>query len=238
MGKDMHKIKAVVAFALANLLSLGTAQAEIVTYSFTASITSLDELNNINGTLDSGADSLAFAGITVFNTDTVYGHLTYDTSTPAWITNDKAHYTATSYLAPGNIAFTAGQLSFNSAANPGKSQMYVRNSKDATNVDMLGFNSDPLLAPHQEEASITLVDHTRNVFHSTALPSSLDLAAFQQRSFYYTWGGQDEEKMVFITAEITSLRLMSPVPEPHSYALLLSGLLLLVAPSITSRSKT
>jgi hypothetical protein len=98
------------------------------------------------------------------------------------------------------------------------------NATSYRGADAFGFDTATGITSEQR-AGLFLRDSSGTAFDNTTLPSNLDLSRFNQRTLDYHFGA--DEQAIEVDATITSLQLLSAVPEPDTYLMLASGLGLL-----------
>jgi hypothetical protein len=218
-----------LSVVLAGLLSAGMAHADLVTYEFTASFLSLTESNPALG--DTSVNSTMMPGFPITVGDVLHGSFTLDTSTPLLSSIPSGSGTFNTYAAD------AGQNAF--AATFGGNP-YTLNTANAS----YGFATQDQLPGQGEDAVYLGVNRDLNTGGSEALqlvvsdPSATalgynhipdSLAAFTQGTFryYYSTGMAPHALVLTATGAITSLTMVSSVPEPATYMLLVAGLGLL-----------
>ncbi|MYM21610.1 PEP-CTERM sorting domain-containing protein [Duganella sp. FT135W] len=218
----MKFIKSMLA-ATATVLTLGSAQAEVITYEFTATITSIAQFDP---SLPFRVDSVNILGNTVRTYDTVHGIMSYDTSAPIWTIQKRVPVPIVFYKDMGHMSLSfQGGLNFDSTAFPETPQMAIlNNSTTYEGGDGISFSTASRIDPDQH-ANIFLFDQTGTAFNNTALPTNLDLNRFDQRSLTYDFGSDDHT--IEVSATVTSIQLISAVPEPSTGMLMMAGLSLL-----------
>ena len=218
----MKFIKASLA-AVVTALAFGSAQAEVVTFEFTATVSGIFQFDP---SLPLLADSVNVLGSTIRNSETLHGTMSYDTSAPIWVIQKRAAVPLVFYKDMGSMTLTFHDgLHFDSAATAETPQISVGdNSTTYRGADTFGFSTASRITAEQN-ASLFLVDRSGTALGSTSLPSDLDLSRFNQRTLYYYFGSG--EQAIEVDATITSLQLLSAVPEPDTYLMLAGGLGLL-----------
>jgi hypothetical protein len=218
----MKFIKASLA-ATISALALGSAHAEVVTFEFTATISNIFQFDP---NLPLLTDSVDVLGSTIRTSETVHGTMSYDTSAPVWVIQKRVAMPLVFYKDMGSMTLTfEGGLHFDSSNIAETPQMSVGdNSTTYRGADTFGFSTASRITPEQN-ATLFLVDRSGTAFDGNTLPGNLDLSRFSQRTLYYYFGA--DEQAIEVDATITSLQLLSPVPEPDTYLMMAGGLGLL-----------
>lgn len=197
----------------AAMFALATcAHAEILHFNFSATITYTD------GSL---------AGVT--QGDRFTGHFAYDALTPG----DEYYPGFVNYFFGAGSAFNAqiGNHSINSHGTliAGVTDNFGGNVEDVFNLDasQVSINGKELAGGYWGFQLASGAGST-NVFTSTALPRSFDLAAFDAGpTLNYGAINGDGGRTTVLQYQIDTIA--NAVPEPETYALLLGGIALLVA---------
>lgn len=210
-----------LSILLLGLLTAGLAHANLVTYEYTARFLTLTESNPALGDTDVTTSSLTGFPITVG--DTLHGTFTLDTATPL-LSNSGAYniYAA----AAGQNAFAAifnSTYTLSSAiASPG---LATENRLPGQGQDAvyLGVSRD-LPTGGLESLGLTFSDASATALSYNHIPDSL--ATFAQGTFVYLYTTGMAPHALGLTArgDITSLTMVSSVPEPATYMLLGAGL--------------
>jgi hypothetical protein len=223
--KQMRKLSVL----LAGLLSAGLAHADLVTYKFTASFMALTESNPALG--DTNVSSSILPGFPITVGDTLHGSFTLDTMTPLLNSSPSGSGTFNNYAA------AAGQNAFAAIFS---SNSYTLNSANtsygiATLDQLPGQGRDAVYlglsrlldTGGSESLQLELSDASATALAYNHIPDSL--TAFTQGTFryLYTSGMAPHALGLTATGAITSLTLVSSVPEPATYMLLVAGLGLL-----------
>ncbi|NVE00905.1 PEP-CTERM sorting domain-containing protein [Massilia sp. BJB1822] len=211
--------------ALICLMLALPAKAALVTYNFTAKISSLTEqLGNIYNPRP--IETRSVNGELISLGYTVKGSFTYDTSTrpsqnPIPLPQGVVMYsdfTATNKL---DFSFNQNNLHFTSAGeNPYQYIIVGDGSMD-------GFSFSARIKNNASTSSAYLfLSAYEDIFSSNGIPENLPASRFTTKIFSYTFSDFQGATSRSLTAsgEITSLELTSPVPEPSSYAMFLAGL--------------
>lgn len=223
--RTLLKATFVAALALA-----AQARAEVFTYEYTSVITKVEQyVRNSNGSLIGGdVGTSDWPGFVVAAGEKVRGRFSYDTESQESVAGEYCcGYYTTLYVGAQN----ALALTFENSGYA------YRSSNDlpvelATSTYPAGGGSDAFGVwqwdydgANRRLVSITMLDDT-----GTALPYRPDrmipdsLAGFARGEFDYEIYSPDFSKMVFVSGALTSVRQVSPVPEPGTYAMLLAGL--------------
>jgi hypothetical protein len=213
---------------LAGLLSAGLAHAGLVTYEFTASFASLKQYHPAEGYSD--VNSSIITGFPITVGDTLHGSFTWDTSTPVLYTDSSGTFN-TYDTAAGQNAFT---VIFNSnsytvsSANNGSSFLGTQDKLPGQGQDSLhiGTGRDTNSGGY-ESFGLVFSDPSATALTYNHIPSSLTAFPLGTFGYSYTTGQAPHALGLTGTGTITSLTLVSAVPEPATYMLMVSGLGLL-----------
>ncbi|RZT10229.1 PEP-CTERM protein-sorting domain-containing protein [Duganella sp. CF402] len=209
---------------LASAALCGSAQATVFEYDFTVTIQEMLEFSPVTGT-GGMVNSSTLAGDALSVGDVVYGHFSYDTETAQFGNFGVGPV----YAASGaSNSLSAGTFSHNLAlhdATANNTMVQVSN-----NAALLGGGDSLAIGNTSENAAATQLmavdffDRTGTALSSDAIPGAIDASAFNQTSFYYLYTAKDSHTMLGANGALTSLTLVSSVPEPQTYAMLFSGL--------------
>lgn len=221
----MHKLLSTAALAAACTFA-GGANAEIITYQFSATV--------IGGavTYADGSDDFGMAlmgDARVLYGDSLTGRLSYDTDMPKWLTPrpDLQLYlggnAGLSYrIAESGFTFASSGADL-PQASVGINGSRYRGVTDHFSLTSHSYSEDDTVPPYV--TSLLFVDRDGTAFDTTALPAVLDLRWFEQVTLSTLHFGPAYNSQFY--AQVTSLERVSAVPEPASSAMLLAGLGLL-----------
>lgn len=214
---------------LAGLLSAGLAHAGLFTYEFTASFLSLTESNPAMG--DTEVSTTVMNGYPISVGDVLHGSFTLDTSTPVLYSSPSGSGTFNIYdAAAGQNAFTAtfGNNPYTLTAANASYGFSTQDQLPGQGQDgvYLGVNRD-LNTGGSEFLGLTLADPSATALAYNHIPDSL--TPFTQGTFryYYSTGMVPHALGLTATGAITSVTLVSSVPEPATYVMMATGLSLL-----------
>lgn len=208
------------------------SQATLVTYDFTASVSSMFEYAALTQGITYLSQSV-LPGTLVSVGDAISGRFSYDTDAPLSPYYQPPAPASGSYqlyqsAAGGSQSTTfamANGLTYSSIGSP-----IIQVANDAPTFggwDILSVSTTTGQNPALFQiASINLFDQSASVFQDSSIPSSLGLADFHYKSLNTAWVRQSDGNQLQVMAGITSLSLFT-VPEPKGYQLLLAGLLAL-----------
>jgi hypothetical protein len=207
---------------LAGLLSAGLAHAGLVTYEFTASFAALTEENPASGYTD--VNSTTIPGFPLAVGDTLHGSLTIDTSAPLTYSSSSGGGTFNTYAGQNTFAVIFNSNSY-TLTEPG---IAIQDRLPGQGQDAVSFGmSRDTNYGGYESFGLVFADPSATALSDNHIPSSL--TAFPQGTFryWYTTGPAPHALELVGTGTITSLTLVSAVPEPATYMLMVSGLGLL-----------
>lgn len=224
-------MNALLKAAVWGSLAFGAqVHAEVITYEFTATVTEIKHGTLVSGGASATVGSSDYGGFLVTLGEKVHGRFSFDTDTALedtsrgpddmlGIYHDNVHRNSISatfeqsghVLAPGK---------------PGQTMIGVNDWR--VGHDTLQVFQQTVDGEYNREALLYIMDADVSpgalpYKWVPAIPNSID--AFEDRQFLYYSKGSD--KAINVTATFTSVRQISPVPEPGTYAMLLAGLGLL-----------
>lgn len=214
--------QAVVA-AIA-LTAFGSANATVHTYNFTSVVDSLwmfdfGENKNFN------AATLDILGTNISQDEIVAGTFSYDTaSSPLAITSSgNGYYSYTAGITSFSINLPASGFSF--AAKAGGT-IQAGNDVDPFGWDVFNLEA---ISPYVfgsvfQILRLSFFDNTGSLLNSTELPDVLDLSRLSYAQFSYGSVNTITNEQRNFFGQVTSLTAVSPIPEPGTYTMLLTGL--------------
>ncbi len=218
-------MKKVAAFTCAVLLATA-AQAERLTYEYTATVTSLTQFVLGNDHVDFLQQAMLPGG-TIAIGDTVTGRFSFDT---AWLpavqanpgTQGYAHYSPAD---PVSAAFAQG-LQFASTSQHSLA-LAIDQSNALNGNDLLAFTSANTTAAVTETLGVEFSDPAAALLTSTSLADAGAILQAANGSFHYAYTTNEPVVTIRAGGAMTGLRLVSSVPEPTTYAMFAAGLGLL-----------
>lgn len=215
--------KASIALGLALLASAATANAEIVTFEYTAKIIGLEQ-RGIWSPVGEQVQSSDWAGFVINTGETITGRLSYDTSTQLVRDLDYPWGYVYKSVSPANIthSFTmqGSGTSLSVDATAGVTLADSPESGDGLTFTGNAGGSD------WSETSFSLAA-VRPGYQPAVLPGAGELSevggtrGFTADSFTITFWNPGY--YVAAASTITSFHVVSSVPEPSTYAMLLAG---------------
>jgi hypothetical protein len=212
-----------------------SAQAAIYTFEYTAMVSSIAEYPDAFGFGPStSVQSTSITGAAISVGDTVTGVVSYDSQMPI---ASQSHDASGNYVSYGYVAslqltanFAAANLHFapngyqfgGLASFPAGSAFH-----DSFGLGAYRYNYLPDGGMTQEVLGIHFEDSTHTKFDGYTVPGA-DVATFDSNNLAYEFGSTGSNQRVAIGSNIVGLRLVSAVPEPSTYAMLLGGLMLLL----------
>lgn len=230
-------MKIFTSTLLAAVFAMGHANAQVVTFDFTAKVQWMTEYD---GKASTDVTSSALSGVEIANGDMVHGRFSFDVSTPLspifqW--SEMPSESALIYEGPqhpvlGSITFERPAYTFTSTT-PYFSSISVGNSPASWVGDAFVLHSAELTEDkaYSRSLSVSLYDASGNALSSRSIPGSLSLPAFSSAFVTYSWMRMSDGAYLNSGAMITSMTqvVTSPVPEPSTYAMFAVGLLALGA---------
>lgn len=241
-------MKHVASAGLLALALSGAAQAEVITFEFTAVIDSVAESHNYS--LHAPVSSSSLNGSVIALGDTITGRFFYDLSTPF------AYYADSTDAAYPGSAIYAREREFPGSSQPieGTSAVFDRSGyeftsdpeqaiaipvldnaagagRDAFTIEGYYLGKGRELTYPPQFGNINFVDTRGMALSSDALPRALNLADWTQATYSYSWQTfEGAHAGLLVNARLTSLAVVtSPVPEPAVLGMIGIGMLLVGA---------
>lgn len=219
-------MKRFTGMLFAAMFAMASAQAQVVTFDFTA---------KVHG-LDAGGGKVIGPGFDIAAGDAVHGRFSFDVSTPlSTLIEWTPAYKSRMYEGPQHpvlAAFTVDRNGQTSAIDhASSSSITVYDAPVSLGGDSLTFQTS-IHAPDWSQGSwvaFTFHDRSGTALASNAIPSSFALSAFHAATFTFGWSDNTNNSRLttggFGTITSMTQVVTSPVPEPTTYAMFAVGLL-------------
>lgn len=214
---------AMLSGLLASVLLAAPVQAEIVTYRFTTTITSMGDYNF--GTLVyTPTTSSTFTGTLFQLGDTAHGQFSYDTDMPSsgFTTPNWASYIGSTPGTRASLHFDS--TGFEYASSPGDyASIQVT---DNPGWDDFSYRLGSSYFTNDQIFHVIARDYTGTGLSGPGLPPELVPAMFANVIFSYAWVRASDRQAMVVEGSFTSVErvLDAQVPEPASIGLMLAGL--------------
>jgi hypothetical protein len=218
----------------ASVLLSSSAHAAIYTFEYTATVSSIAEYADaFGGGTPTSVLSTSIPGGTISIGDTVTGKVSYDSNMPISFESHDASGNYVSYGYVASLQLTADFAAANVHFSPNGYQYGGQSSFPSGSPynDSFGLGAYRYAylgggGMSQEVLGIHFEDSTHTKFDGHTLPGA-EIATFDSNNMVYDYANNFTDQKASITGNITSVHLVSAVPEPESYAMLLGGLALL-----------
>lgn len=204
------------------------AHAEVLTYAFTGTVDSMfehDHATMVNTTVTSSS----FAGSLVSYGNVVQGVFSFDTHAPLSTSYQPPPPASGSYLVY-RPSVEVSKFSFQVGSGPVGFQGTVPtaivsdNNSDLSGWDMFYLGASRPFNPVMfQSVDVSFQDSTGTALSSGGMPIALNLSSYNYSKLHAAWLLRATGDQMHMEAKLTSLTLISAVPEPASYALLLLG---------------
>ncbi|WP_332855745.1 PEP-CTERM sorting domain-containing protein [Duganella sp. S19_KUP01_CR8] len=213
---------------LAGMTLIGSAQATVYQFDFTAKIQEMVEFSpqTFNG---GPVASSNLSGSTVSVGDSLTGHFSYDTATGVF----SQFGGGTMYAAPAaqnslDVSIGGASIGLSGATYSSTNVQVANNAAALGGADSFGIANVSANAYASQMMAVSFFDRSGLALSASTMPGRLDFANFGQSSFYYTYSSSATHAMMGANGALTSVTVTqvptTPVPEPETYAMLLAGL--------------
>jgi hypothetical protein len=209
---------------LAGAALCGSAHATVYQYAYTATIQEMLEFSPATG---SGGlvNTSSLAGDTVSVGDVVQGYFSYDTDTGLFGNFGAGPVYSTGTAANALSAISASHIFALAAPTSQSAMVQVSN-----NLALLGGGDNLAVGSVSENdaaeqlLAVNFFDPSGRALSGDQIPGAIDASAYSQSTFSYLYIAKDSHTMLGANGALTSLVLISSVPEAQTYSMLLSGL--------------
>ncbi|GGY80746.1 hypothetical protein GCM10007388_11790 [Pseudoduganella plicata] len=210
------------------------SHAAIYTFQYTARIDSITDGDGRWGEPDVEVASAQIPAGLIVRGDTVTGTFSYDRATVSDNTSSDDFYTSSGYSQRLANAVLTARFTGTGVALSSTPSMYtwVRNAASGSqfgdSFGMYSYEFGPAPSYWREAMSVDFQGTSTDVLDNTALPGA-EITGFTNNTFTldYTRAENGQFAMTRATGRITSVTLISAVPEPSTYAMFAAGLALL-----------
>lgn len=218
-------MKKLICALTCGIALCGSANAALVTFQYSAVVvdTVTSDASGYNW------DASLINGFRTVVGNNVRGTFSYDTATPVWF---QWKPQATYYLGDGGMSLDVVENGFSflsTSADIPQKEIFNDFREYGENLDSFGISSHTFAQNKVPPlvATFSLFDYTGTALATNQLPAQLDLSRFQQNTVVMDYNFGDNWSQ--FTANVTSLELVSDVPEPTTTASFVTGLLMLLA---------
>lgn len=228
----MMALTKIASVLLASLLAVGTAQATVITYNFTATVQSMFEHDGATG-VNTTVNSSVMPGVLFANGDTMHGRFTYDTDTAlspyyqAPVPSQGTYQLYADSQRQNSADVTFDRTGFTLPSSPISSIQVADDASTFSGWDIFYAGAGAIFPSGSYQGlTIDLFDSSGKVFANSALPDLLPLAGFSYANVDFAWLRISDGGQMHASGAITSLSLAEPtsVPEPDAFLMLLTGL--------------
>lgn len=213
-------MRSLLTIALvAALACAGAANASVLAYQFTATVT---EVGDPNIYLVSDQGEGALAGSVVRNGQAITGWFSYDNaSTPSPWNDADTHWFRSE---DNKMVFTITSTGQQYQSTAGDQDVTIENTYGRHGLWVGGTGTIADAAHRDANASIAFIDNTMTKFPQALLPPTLGMNGFSLVALNFNWFRASDGKLMMGHALIDTLSAVNEVPEPASLGLVLAGL--------------
>ena len=209
------------------MINFQEARANILNYSFTETITGMFEHDG-NTKTNKIVTSSSMAGFLVSNGDIAHGKFSYVSAAPLtqYQPSTQTKGSWVTYQGAGTIDLTFDKS--NTTVKTSSNSFQVANDASTfSGSDIFFISGQATYSPIKfQQVSVSLYDSKGTVFISSSVPQTLPLSGFASHNIGYVFLRQSDGSQLHVSGQITSLsqEATTVVPEPDTYAMLLTGL--------------